>query len=543
MRTFVSCTLLAVAVVALGRVAGAQTASMPPGGSVMGNPVNVVNLYWDGSWDGDHAGFFSSGPQPTSAAIDAFVTALKTTPVSFFAKTAQYRPDGAPFAIGTVTSRVSVGACSPTTPPAVVDAVAILNWVTCEANSDNSVPRPSGANDTLYIVYLPAATRERNRIGNFDSCSGSTLSFAGYHSSQPLQRWPYVVIPVTCAAGFGALTSTIAHEMVEAMTDPSDSGWRMLVPTTVTIPFVPAPIVIPVNNEIADPPCNATTAAPVFFGLTVTTYWSNSDRACVVGSAPIGSFGPSITVNDVAPLLSNSTGHLSVTPSGTPVAFTATVANGDPVNVARDGTVTVGDIRLDHPIPVLATALDGSGSTASGSIRVLAPLRIDPIRSEVNAAPGRVVFNRTPAIQVTWSRTGPGYITLSEYRFPAIYQPQFATVTATALDGSGRTASATVHFTGLAQAADKGYAIPAGQAIPLDAYRPGRIYPGRPSLKPQISPPLGSIRNGAYIAPTRAELEAAHYRLDRAIPIHITTTDATGKKFTQTITIAPLKQP
>ena len=104
-------------------------------------------------------------------------------------------------------------------PPAAWDDTQVDKWVQAQAQSSSSGwPPPDG--QTVYVVYLPASV-ELASMGQ-DAC----LSYAGYHTD--LGTSPdiaYALIPEACYRGtpyslIDNATSSAAHEIVEAVTDP-----------------------------------------------------------------------------------------------------------------------------------------------------------------------------------------------------------------------------------------------------------------------------------------------------------------------------------
>ena len=106
-----------------------------------------------------------------------------------------------------------------TAPPAAWDDTQIDPWVQTNATSSSSGwPQPDG--ETMYVVYLPASVK-LTTMGQ-DACQ----AYGGYHTD--LGGNPdvsYALIPESCWVGTGFslidnATSSAAHEIVEAATDP-----------------------------------------------------------------------------------------------------------------------------------------------------------------------------------------------------------------------------------------------------------------------------------------------------------------------------------
>jgi hypothetical protein len=107
--------------------------------------------------------------------------------------------------------------------PGTIDDTAIGTWLAGKLNA-NDPAWPAADDNTLYILHYPSS--------NTITLQGETScqSFGGYHSNTSLdamhngQYVAYAVIP-DCGgfggqSGIDALTTTLAHEIAEAATDP-----------------------------------------------------------------------------------------------------------------------------------------------------------------------------------------------------------------------------------------------------------------------------------------------------------------------------------
>ncbi len=556
---FVARVLISVVFGVAASFATASAQNVTSGGTVMKSPVNIVNLFWDARWDGDHGGTgtFATGPAPTVAAINAFTRALASTPVSYFSKTGQYSRDGAPFALGSTQSHPPGPFCS-TIAPTVVNSLDIVNWVTCEVEHDPAVPHvASDALDTLYVVYLPASTRVRNG-GVYESCIPSTTgTFVAYHSSSITKAWPFVVVPLSCHRTMSALTASAVHEIIESMTDPINSGWKRSASRTITLTFplpappppfpAPGPLLITVSDtgEIADMPCDNTTS---FFGLSVVSYWSNSDGACVVGNSVLSSYNADLQVAPVDTIKSFTSQALT-TVSGAPATF-ALAENIDHVVVSPAGVVSVGAIAADRDFIVRALAMDGSGRTAATKIRALAALHISPERSSIGGSGGSIPFHEDHQVSVLYTMVadqGGDFGSLD--RNTGVYNYPFPTshhsITITARSPDGRTADAFIEIIPVFLRKGSNDAVAAqGQTVLLQRLQPTKptnLQRARPSLGVRyvLKPDIGTVRDGVYVAPTRAQLAAAGYQPSQPVLVQITATDAQGQTFTRTVKIIP----
>jgi len=179
----------------------------------------------------------------------------------------------------------------------------------------------------IWFVFLPPAVDECISVG---SCA--TNAFAGYHSLSNLGHGPTVYVPVPdplveLTPGPGqdpqgnpeaeATVDTVAHEAVEAITDPFGTGWMD-----------------PNGFEVADK-CENTpeTAAPLGFAANGSPFnqvinghqyllqamWSNPDLGCVQGSTNTSSPLPLSTV-DLRQYSSSVSGSLGSGTRGVRVA-------------------------------------------------------------------------------------------------------------------------------------------------------------------------------------------------------------------------------
>ena len=148
-----------------------------------------------------------------------------------------------------------------TTQPALSTSdAAIQRFLQHQISFGAKVPRP-GAN-TLYFLFLPPGVRVVQ--GGAASCQ----AFCGYHSATSSGIF-YAVMPYPGCSGcrgdfsvFEALTSTISHELCEAITDPiPGAGWYD-----------------DMNGEIGDICAWQTKKVGVY---TVQLEWSNRSGTCV----------------------------------------------------------------------------------------------------------------------------------------------------------------------------------------------------------------------------------------------------------------------
>jgi hypothetical protein len=137
-----------------------------------------------------------------------------------------YATVGTEYGVGPAThlSKVELGTNAPgSTTDAMV--VAFLK----QQAMAGMIPAPSATNNQLvYLMYFPPTTKIDDGTGAI-LCQGG---YAGYHSNDTLNGVPFVyaILP-DCNGNLDDLTSTVAHELIESATDPSD-GWYLDVPKT-----------------------------------------------------------------------------------------------------------------------------------------------------------------------------------------------------------------------------------------------------------------------------------------------------------------------
>lgn len=434
-------------------------------GRVLSHP-SIHNLYWDDNWDAHNTG--SAGPAPTVAAIDGFTKQLAAS--HYFDSASQYGVGSASFS----GSHGSSVLCAQRRPPSTVSFVSILLWVSCEAGLAQSlVPCPpigspclfqglpaatgvpSPDDNSLYVVYLPPTV-------NISDFGKSTCSdFGAYHFTSYLpetkffgpfpfpstQSFAFAVVPTVCGTSMDALTQLASHEIIEASTDPVFGlGWvdNSTFDVTNLNRFA-------TTGEAADI-CDLVVSTPPLTlsnGISVVTYWSNKDNACVplAPSASLSIGSPSVTLGattfvskatDIKITASPPAGatgdsvvvHIRFSRVGTPQpTFTTCTPNPCIVHLnANDGA--------DGPYSVEFFAEDTtSGITGTNDFKNLV-LDNTPPHSTLNiglpryplAAPQPFVTSATP-FTVQASDTGSGVASISYRFFPlGTTPPTYTTV-------------------------------------------------------------------------------------------------------------------
>jgi hypothetical protein len=218
------------------------------GGAVLSS-VQLRLVFWGTEWAG-------AGASVPMSQVAADVKGIVSSPYLDAAK--QY---------GVVSAIVDrVVDLSGEDPPNPVTAGNVGNRV-LKLIDDEVVPEPDDDFETAYyIVFLPARVAGAplatppGALGAHSFATWSDFDFpADVDNDSVFFAW----ISNQTRAG---ISTTVSHELVEAMTDPTGNTWQVN-PSNPTS-----------WNEIGDV-CRSTT---VLNGVTVQSYWSKSDNACVV---------------------------------------------------------------------------------------------------------------------------------------------------------------------------------------------------------------------------------------------------------------------
>ena len=241
--------------------------------------LSMFNIYWDKDWDANNPGF-------ARADIDAATKALADS--NYFDKTAQYGVPDIKFS----GSAQAVDFCGGTPTPTTSSVLLVLFLLCEEATPGTGVPYSFA--DRIYNVIVPKGTTIS------DLGSNSCVGYNAYHFSFPSLPGPlgippagrqiiFTVIPAACVSSVAGLMSLIAHEAIEAATDPAPlefwADFSSVVPVTniTALGTVLKPLK---EGEAADICQDRTGTVPVTYGgiaMKVGAYWSNTDNACVVG--------------------------------------------------------------------------------------------------------------------------------------------------------------------------------------------------------------------------------------------------------------------
>jgi hypothetical protein len=326
--------------------AGGQTQPVVPGftSNPIKNPV-LVNIFWDANWDTDNPGM-------SRGAINNFTSALVQS--SYFSSImsdygVQSVTFGGAFQADNICGGIDV--VNPTAPVGTVGLASLLptdvtvnTFIYCEAAVLAPLLAPNGPN-VIYNIFFPPATQVTNFW--FPVCPLATgLHFHGMSpaalAAADLLGWEtgpiplglgvitvlaatqgppfYTIIPTSAAClsntsnggfgGFSALTATLTHEIVEAITDPNPP-LSVLTQKTLEIADtceVGSPGVTPFLTLFnSGPPSGLLLPSGVLlpFGGQTSTYFSTSANGCVPTPA-------------VPPVISSIT--FTVPPVGSPMS-------------------------------------------------------------------------------------------------------------------------------------------------------------------------------------------------------------------------------
>ncbi len=145
---------------------------------------------------------------PNVARVEALVAGLGAT--------AHWKAVTAEYGVGALAAGAPVRLAEAA--PAAIDSAGVQALLAQKLEAARELGAPDAS--TIYVVVFPAATTVTSSLGT--GCK----EFGGYHSElgATTVHVPYAVVP-TCErylglAGADALVANIAHELVEAATDP-----------------------------------------------------------------------------------------------------------------------------------------------------------------------------------------------------------------------------------------------------------------------------------------------------------------------------------
>ena len=449
------------------------------------NNLKIINMYMSANWDGENPANFSK------AAIDAFTQRFVTAANAnryFAAARTDYQGAGTSVSFGGSFDATGFERAICFTPSinGFTDAFSIHAWMACMAAPGpipvsidalgirptfGNIPAPDDA--TLYVIYIPQGTNVVDALpaaggGNFIG-KRTCGDFDAYHFWQETAKWEfefldchfcaddsckpfcclectlgtpftvpqsfaYAVVPVECAmdgatpqAQFDQLTQAATHEIVEAAVDPIvPTGWIDRTKADSIFPLINGAVLE--EGEVADI-CKIRGPATVSLsdGTSVSTYWSTSGGTCVPRPL-VNAKCQDVTVSTTAGTCSApaSVNNGSSDPGGG--ALTITQSPPGPYSL---GTTTV---------TLTATSSTSDSATCTGHVTVQ-----DHTPPTFTSVPGPVtaVEGTTPNIGIaTATDLCPGTVTVTN-NAPATFPIGITTVTWTARDAAGNTATAT----------------------------------------------------------------------------------------------------
>jgi hemoglobin len=291
---------------------GAPTGSAGIVGGPVATPI-YVNLYWDTTWNTDHANLVL-----TTQAFDSYLQA--TTGSSYFAGLAQYGVMTPTFGGSFLPSP----ACTPKAPASVgfYDPAnpSIIGFLQCELDHDTSVPQ---GDNIVYNIILPQTSTETDALavffGNTPFCVpnaagtidgawhfhgtpysqgeflGGVLGFilgglvgdpvqgaiVGYLLAASQQGGPFYTIS-SASPSCTNFTDNVVHEMVEAASDPSPPLSVIMSGTGEIADLCEMPSTPP--SASWDPNSKQITFSPGgFLSSQIPQYQSNAIGTCVTG--------------------------------------------------------------------------------------------------------------------------------------------------------------------------------------------------------------------------------------------------------------------
>jgi hypothetical protein len=250
--------------------AQAQTIANAP--QAIPSPV-FINLYWDAHWDANNS-------QVTRRSVDHFTEAIARS--SYFSGLQEYGVQSGSFGGGFIPNI----ACRATAPNQVGfwdpfnDSIA--GFIQCELDHEQSLPR--GPN-VVYNVLLPISSTEHDSALAISFCQQppATKKTGWHYHGLPLtfSGTPFYTIVMMCGDP-SSLFTTLSHEMVEVVTDPSPIDVSIIPSLHINLGIF--------DNEIADICDDRGITIPVRVNgnpVTLSSYWLNSEQRCFTLAQPI----------------------------------------------------------------------------------------------------------------------------------------------------------------------------------------------------------------------------------------------------------------
>jgi len=242
------------------------------GGGAIANPV-VELVFWGSAWN---AGTTNPSRQSVT---NAFTTVMSS---SYFDAMGQYGVSHVSFDKAVATT--DYGLPDPNTSYQWSDVGFIVSMLVMKGAYGNANP------NNVYLVMMPPGTTPPSGVCG----SHSTEFFGGLNG---------LVVGWSAFGDLGSMIEDATHEIVESITDPDGGGWQM------SRSFAASGW-----SEIGDA-CNG--VADFIDDVLVQSYWSNTDRACIIPVAPPVITGFSPTSGSSGTVVTVTGKHLG---GGAPVA-------------------------------------------------------------------------------------------------------------------------------------------------------------------------------------------------------------------------------
>ncbi len=233
-------------------------------GSVIQNP-DILPIFWGPYWPGSGA--------MTVATIMGALNSIVSGP--YLRGLAQYGFGGPARVRLPRIDRTSNGITLPAPGPGVNQSATVDSVVANYLDgllTDDSIENVDDNHELVVIVFLDPSipnSINSNAAGQVTTVSGDNGPIEKFEFLDDNTRFQRCWIS-TSSQQLSTVSQTMTHELVEAISDPFNSGWHQTVPP----PGANA-------GQIGDV-CNQ---PGLVNGVAVTAYWSNADGACIVPTA------------------------------------------------------------------------------------------------------------------------------------------------------------------------------------------------------------------------------------------------------------------
>jgi hypothetical protein len=223
---------------------GAANKFSDNGGAVI-EIARVQLIYWGSAWTANPA------PSPTSAQVTSAVQSLLRGP--YMTGLAQYRQIGRGHLLGATVVTTS----NPPNPFTDSDVSNFINGLI----GAGTIPGLDATNQNLYLVIMPKGVNSKS-AGVIGEHTYFSVGSNNFHFG-----W------ITNNGTLNFITNVLSHELAESVTDPEGSAILGVAGTCSGTGWC----------EIGDV-CQSTSSN--LHGVTVQSFWSNSDAKCIVPDWP-----------------------------------------------------------------------------------------------------------------------------------------------------------------------------------------------------------------------------------------------------------------